>query len=363
MMFAALLLAALAAPPYQAVVDAKYTGTEGARVDGVPTYHTIGGAVAAVPGENRTPFVIYIRDGRYYEKLTVQKPNVTFLGQSRAGTILTHDDAAGTPIPANSYVPGAENGTYGTRNSYTLRIAAPDFRAERMTIENGFDFNANAAKRDGDPTKLAGTQGVAMMTYDGADRTTFVDVRFVGYQDTIFPNVGRHYFRHCEILGHVDFIFGAGQAVFDDCDIVTRPRNSPDGNNGYIAAPSTEIGKPVGFLFLRSRLKKETSAVGAGSVALGRPWHPSARPTAVGSAVFIECWMDDHISAKGWDHMSSVDSVSKVRYWFEPENARFYEYGSSGPGALKSPTRRVLSDGDVRTYTVALTLDGWMPTP
>ena len=83
MMFAFLLVASLAAPPYQAVVDARYTGAEGARVDGVPTYHTIGGAVAAVPGENRTPFVIYIRDGRYYEKLTVQKPNVTFLGQSR----------------------------------------------------------------------------------------------------------------------------------------------------------------------------------------------------------------------------------------------------------------------------------------
>src|SRR5689334_10029643 len=100
MMFAALLAAILVAPNYQAVVDAKYTGADGARIDGVPTYHTIGAAVAAVPGENTAPFVIYIRDGRYYEKLTVQKPHVTFLGQSRAGTILTHDDAAGTPIPA-----------------------------------------------------------------------------------------------------------------------------------------------------------------------------------------------------------------------------------------------------------------------
>lgn len=362
MMLLNLLLAvSLTAPTYQAVVDAKYTGADGARIEGVPTYHTIGAALGAVPGENKAPFVIYIRNGRYDEKLVVQKPNVAFLGESRSGTVLTHGDAAGMKIPAGVYVPGAEGGTWGTRNTYTLRIAAPDFRAERMTIENAFDFPANAAIADGDPTKLAGTQGVAMMTYDGADRTTFVDVRFVGYQDTIFPNVGRHYFKHCEILGHVDFIFGAGQAVFDDCDIVTRPRQSADGNNGYIAAPSTEISKPIGFLFLRSRLKKETAPVGKGSVALGRPWHPSARPSAVGSAVFIECWMDDHISAKGWDHMSSVDSVSKVRYWFEPENARFYEYGSTGPGAVASPTRRVLSDGDVRTYTLALALDGWMP--
>ena len=97
------------------------------------------------------------------------------------------------------------------------------------------------------------------------------------------------------------------------------------------------------------------------SVALGRPWHPSATPSAMGSAVFIDCWMDDHIGEKGWDRMSSVDSTTKVRYWFEPANARFFEYRSTGPGAIASPTRRVLSDGDARTYTVDRVLDGWTP--
>ena len=353
-------VAARAQARYQAIVDARYAGADGAKVGGVATYHTIGAAVAAVPGENAAPFVIFIRNGRYDEKLTVQKPDVTLLGESRDGAVLTHDDAAGTKIPAGEYVPGAEHGTYGTRNSYTLRVAAPDFRAERMTIENGFDFPANAAKPAGDPTKLAGTQGVAFMTYEGADRTMLVDVRLVGYQDTLFANAGRHYFSSCEISGHVDFIFGAGQAVFDDCDIVSRDQKRPD-NNGYVVAPSTEITRPYGFLFMRSRLKKESPAMAAGSVTLGRPWHPGARVTALPAAVFVDCWMDDHISAKGWDRMSSVDSVSQVRYWFEPENARFHEFGSTGPGAIKSPTRHVLSDGDLRSYTIARVLDGWMP--
>ena len=57
--------------------------------------------------------------------------------------------------------------------------------------------------------------------------------------------------------GHVDFIFGAGQAVFDDCDIVSRDRGSKT-NNGYIAAPSTKGDQPFGFLFVGSRLKKES---------------------------------------------------------------------------------------------------------
>ena len=307
-----------------------------------------------MPGENRVRHVIHVRDGRYREKLTVGKPLVTLLGQSRDGTVLTYDAAAGTRDSAG--VP------YGTRGSFTLRVAAPDFRAERLTVENAFDFPANAAKADGDPTKLRDTQGVAVMTYEGSDRAAFVNVRLLGHQDTFFPNVGRHYLKDCEIAGHVDFIFGAGQAVFENCDVVSLDRGDPQ-NNGYVVAPSTEITQPYGFLFVRSRLRKASPAMARGSVALGRPWHPSARPTAVGSAVFLDCWMDDHVSAKGWDRMSSVDSTSGVRYWFEPEAARFFERGSTGPGALASPTRRTLGDGDARTYTIARVLGGWMPEP
>ncbi len=339
---------------YQAVVDARYAGKDGATVNGAPTYHTIGAALAAVPGENASTFVIYIRNGRYHEKLVVQKPNVTFLGESRDGAVLTYDDAAGTKIPAGVWVAGAENGTLGTRGSYTIRVAAPDFRAERMTIENAFDFQGNAAKPDADPTKLRGTQGVAFMTYDGADRTALVDVKLVGWQDTLFPNVGRHYFKRVEVLGHVDFIFGAGQAVFDESRIISR-------GAGYVTAPSTENTKAYGFLFWHSRLERENASVAANTVALGRPWHPSARVSALGSAIYVDCWMDDHITTKGWDHMSSVDSVSQVRYWFEPENARFYEYRSTGPGAVVGATRHVLSDGDARAYTPTRVLDGWVP--
>ena len=41
-----------------------------------------------------------------------------------------------------------------------------------------------------------------------------------------------------KIAGSVDFIFGAGQAVFDECEIVSRDRGSRT-NNGYVTAPST----------------------------------------------------------------------------------------------------------------------------
>jgi pectinesterase len=335
-----------------AIVDARFTGREGAAVNGVPTYRTLGAALAAAPADARAPHVIQLRDGRYREKLSVDKPHVWLIGQSRAGTVLTYDDAAGKPAPGG--------GTLGTRGSWTLRVTAPDFRAERLTIENAWDFPANARKAEGDPTKLAATQALALALTDGSDRAVLLDVRMTGYQDTFFANAGRVYLRGCEISGHVDFIFGAARAVFEECDIVSRDRGDPR-NNGYVTAPSTDAASPIGFLFVRSRLRKERPEMAPNSVALGRPWHPSATPLAVSSAVFLDCWMDDHITAAGWDRMSSVDSATQVRYWFEPGVARFFEAGSTGPGAVASPTRRVLGPGDLRSYTIARTLGDWTP--
>jgi len=203
-------------PSYQAVVASDYSGTPGAIADGTPTYATIGEALSMAPKTNKDPFVIYIHKGRYYEKLSVDKTNICFLGESRDETILGYDASGDTPNP--------EGGTYGTRGCFTLRIIVPDFRAENLTIENGFDYPANAAKCDDDPTKMQNPQAVALMTDSGSDQTVFRNCKIAGYQDTFYANAGRHYFYRCRILGHVDFIFGAGQAVFDDCDIVSRNR-------------------------------------------------------------------------------------------------------------------------------------------
>jgi pectinesterase len=341
---------ALAAAAAQ--VDAAFAGADGTRVDGIPTYHTLGAALSAVPSDATTPVVIRLRNGRYREKLSVDKPSISLVGESRDGTVITYDAASDTRDP---------NGApYGTRGSFTLRVTAPDFHAEHLTIENAFDYAGNARKPESDPTKFRNTQGVALATTGASDRAVFDDVRLLGHQDTFFGNAGRHYFRRCVIAGHVDFIFGAGTVVFDDCDIVSLDRGSPT-DNGYITAPSTDATTPYGMVFYKSRLKKESPSMAPRSVALGRPWHPSATPAAVSSAIYLECWMDDHISPKGWDHMSSVDSATKVRYWFEPGSARFLEYRSTGPGAVESPTRRVMSEGDARTYARTRVLGGWRP--
>jgi pectinesterase len=348
--------------PWSAIVDDRHTGAAGAPgTAGVPMYRTIGDALTgqAVNGGVRT--VIFIRNGRYREKLTIDRPRVTLRGESRDGVVITFDAASDTPAPGG--------GTYGTRGSFTLRIVAPDFRAERLTIENAFDYAANAAKPDSDRTKFRNPQGVALMTDLGSDRAAFVDVTILGNQDTVFTNSGRAWFFKCRITGHVDFIFGAGQAVFEECDIVSKDRGSRT-NNGYIAAPSTNIAQPFGLLFLRSRLLKESPAMAPNSVSLGRPWHPFADPQAIGSAVFVECWMDDHIRAAGWERMSSTDSTG-TRIWYEPASARFFEYRSTGPGAVPagaaardaaSSARRQLSPTEAAPFLARAPLGDWRPS-
>jgi len=330
-------------PPFAATVDAAYQGADGATEGGVRMYRTIGAAIDAAPQGSVGVHVIFVRNGRYYEKLSVDKPGIALVGQSREGTVLTFDAAAGHPRPDGG-------GTWGTRGSFTLRITAPGFRLDNMTVENGFDFPANAAMAEDDPARVQNAQAVALLLQQGSDQAVFTNCTLSGYQDTVFADAGRSYFHRCTILGHVDFIFGAGQSVFDDSDIVSRDRGSRT-NNGYIAAPSTLRSQPYGFLFIDSRLRKEHPGLAPGSVTLGRPWRPSGNPQSVGSAVYINVYMDDHIGALGWDQMGG----------FEPAEARLFEHGSTGPGAVASPSRRVLTDAEAAYYTAAQVLRGWEP--
>ena len=344
----------LQADDYDAVVDAAHAGEPGALVDGTPTFATLGAALETVPEGNAAPFTIFLRDGRYREKLTVDRPYVRLVGESRDGTVITYDASGDMPDPAG--------GTVGTEGSFTLRIAAPDFAAENLTIENAFDYPANAAKPDDDPTKVANPQAVALMLDDGSDRAVFRACTVSGYQDTLFADAGRAYFEACRVLGHVDFIFGAGQAVFAESEIVSRDREGKDPT-GYVTAPSTPISKPYGFIFLRSRFLRETPDVPAGSVRLGRPWHPGADPRAVGSAVFVDCFMDAHIGEDGYAEISSRNADGE-RIWFDLEPAsRFFEHGSHGPGAHAGPRRPTLSDDEAKWYTPAHVLAGWTPPP
>ncbi len=169
------------------------------------------------------------------------------------------------------------------------------------------------------------------MTSAKNDKAVFTNCKIKGFQDTLFPNAGRRYFYDCRISGHVDFIFGAGQVVFDKCEIISRNRVNKNPT-GYTTAPSTLILFPYGFLFNNCRFLKESDEVPASSVRLGRPWYPGCEPKVSGSVVFMNSYMDDHIGPEGYAKISSWD-LSGQRIWYEvKDDSRFIEYGNFGPG-------------------------------
>lgn len=313
---------------------------------------TLAAALERAPANSGKPYRILLKRGRYHEKLIVAKPNIHLIGEDREQTVVTFDAASDTR--------DAYGNPYGTRGSFTIKITAPGFRAENITFENAFDYMTNLAKDTADPTRFRNPQGVAVMLDEASDRAVFKDCTIRGNQDTLFPNAGRSYFENCAISGNVDFIFGAGTAVFDKCDIISVDRGRAR-DNGYITAASTHAGQPYGFVFLNSRLLKDSPRLAPGSVHLGRPWHPGADSTAVGAVAFIDTWMDDHISEPGWVRMSAVNAKGE-RVWFEPAtDARFVEWNSRGPGARTRTAVPPARNIRPAAYSIPAIFNGWRP--
>ncbi|WP_290459968.1 pectinesterase family protein [Romboutsia ilealis] len=339
---------------YDIIVDCNYTGVDGEIVDGISTYKTIASAINSVPKNNKDRINIYIKNGTYKEKLTIEKPYVSLIGEDSKKTILTYDAANGTINPATGK-------TYGTSGSASITVKSKSvgFTAENLTIENAFK-----------ETGANNEQAVALNNQ--ADQSIFVNCRFIGNQDTLLADASssspaRQYYYKCYIEGDVDFIFGRAQAVFNDCDIASFNRKSTS-NNGYVTAADTWDSDAYGYLIMNSRLISLDN-IAANTVSLGRPWRPSSQTRKMTPAVtYVNCYMGDHITSKGWDDMG-VDSLAST--------SRFYEYGSYGPGAKLSETRNVLSNNQAMNYTIsrafaknsATTVDGndayaydWMPT-
>ena len=168
----------------------------------------------------------------------------------------------------------------------------------------------------------------------------------LGYQDTLFANGKRAHIIDSLIAGNIDFIFGNGQLLIERSEIRSRIRAAPADGSGFqsfIAAPSTLLDNPVGIVISRSRLTRE-AGVPDGVVGLARPWHPTTRfvdgryanPRAVGQVSFLNCYMDAHIARDGWATMNGTARDGTMTDVFRPQDSRFLERGSYGPGAHRN---------------------------
>ena len=314
---------------YDIIVDSNYKGTSNRDIIGKEIYSTVTEAINSINKKNTERKTIFIKNGEYKEKITIEAPYITIIGEDSENTVLTYDAANGTINP--------ETGEkYGTSKSASIIIKskAKGFMAENVTIENCFEEKGEENE-----------QAVALNNQ--ADESIFVNCRFIGNQDTLLADASssspaRQYYYKCYIEGDVDFIFGRAQAVFDDCDITSYNRGSAP-KNGWITAADTWASDAYGYVIMNSRLIG-LDDIADESVALGRPWRPSSQTREITpSVVYVNCYMGSHITTEGWDDMGENSLAA---------DSRFYEFASYGPGAKDSETRAVLTIEEAKAYTM-----------
>ncbi|MEU4245585.1 pectinesterase family protein [Actinoplanes sp. NPDC026619] len=316
----------------QPVRQRPQAGVVTVALDGSGDYGSLMGALGAHPR------IILVKPGVYREVVRVWEDMagvaVVGAGRSPADVVITYDlPAGGTKF---------YGGTYGSAGSPTFTTLGNDVTVRNLTLANSYDET------------VAPSQALAVRTV--GDRAIFDHTRFVADQDTYkadSPNrdqVSRAYLHDCYIEGDVDFIYGRGTAVFDGCEIFSSDRGAP-ANNGWTTAASTSDDNPYGFLFTHSRF---TSDAADGSVHLGRPWHPGGDVRALAQVVIRDSYLGPQIAAVPWTEMSG----------FPWQEARFFEYRNTGPGAAINENRPQLDPADAPGFTRESYLagaDNWQP--
>ncbi|KAL9309914.1 putative pectinesterase [Arabidopsis thaliana] len=137
-----------------------------------------------------------------------------------------------------------------------------------------------------------------------ADKAWFYGCSFISVQDTVADLLGRHCFQNCNIVGAIDFIWGGGQSIYQNCVInvkaVTSKRMMKKGGmlEGFITAQGRESEEDKsGFVF------KHCVIQGDGKAYLGRAYRNYSR------VVFYETTMSNVVVRKGWDAWEYSDQV------------------------------------------------------
>lgn len=248
--------------------------------------------------------VVVLPEGVFRQKLMLRTKGLTVLGAGPGKTKLVFGDYARKLDDA-----GKE---YITFRSYTLAVCADGVTLKDLSVINDA----------GHPEVLG--QQIALSVV--ADDFLMENCVLSSTQDTLFtgplpPDLTERYrgflderlcrggelkqrFRGCLIEGTVDFIFGCGSSLFENCEL----RSLVDARGtGYVAAPAHRLYQTEGYRFLSCRITCQ-DGVPAGTVYLARPWRDH------GLCVFENCVCGDHIAPEGFDPWGSSGRSRTARF-------------------------------------------------
>ncbi|KAL9667605.1 hypothetical protein QQ045_001967 [Rhodiola kirilowii] len=292
---------------------------------------TIREAIKKAPEHSKRRTIIYVKQGRYEEKMLKvgkKKKNLMFIGDGMGKTVIT----------SRKNVLDHNITTFKTAS---FAATGAGFIARDITFEN----YAGPQKH----------QAVALRV--GADHSVIYRCNITGYQDTLYVHSQRQFYRECEIYGTVDFIFGNAAVVFQNCSMYAR-KPMDQQKNTITAQNRKDPNQNTGISIHDCRILAQSDLEAAKanfSTYLGRPWKLYSR------TVYMLSFIGDHVHPRGWLEWNATFALDTLYYG---------EYMNYGPGAglmqrVTWPGYHIItSAAKAKKFTVARFIHGstWLPS-
>ncbi|KAL3538207.1 hypothetical protein ACH5RR_001573 [Cinchona calisaya] len=288
-------------------------------LDGSGHYRSIAQAIYAAPNYSNRRYIIYVKRGVYHENIDMKK--------KKTNIMLVGDGIGATVVNGNrNFMQG-----WTTFRSATVAVSGKGFIARDISFRN----TAGPENH----------QAVALRV--DSDQSAFFRCSMEGHQDTLYIHSLRQFYRECNIYGTIDFIFGNGAAVLQNCKIFTgdplplqkvtitaQGRKSPDQSTGFSIQDSYVYATRPTYL--------------------GRPWKQYSR------TVFLNTYMSSMVQPRGW--LEWYGGFALGTLWFG--EYRNYGPGASVSGRVKWPGYHIIRDAsEANFFTVEHFIDGrsWLP--
>lgn len=164
----------------------------------------------------------------------------------------------------------------------------------------------------------SGHQAVALRNQ--GDMSAFFDCHILGYQDTLYTQTNRQFYRNCEISGTIDFIFGSSPALIQNSKIIVRKPN-PNQFNTVTADGTSQRNMATGIVIQNCEIVPEDALFPVRfqyKSYLGRPWK------AYSKTLVMESNIGDFLNPEGWTPWAGSQFLDTLYY---------AEYANSGAGA------------------------------